>query len=181
MHRMSSKLTVSMINNGMPASISGTSNFLRKALCPSISLAFIAFSVILLHSCTPEPLFDNNKKIPEGVWKEGEAVRFEVPVNDTDYLYKFTLNIRHSTDYRYANVFFFISTTFPDGKLARDTVECILADKEGKWLGKGITNIRDNQVMLRRNLRFPQKGTYSFDFEQAMREPELDGIKEVGL
>lgn len=126
-------------------------------------------------------MFDNTKRIPGSVWKEGEMIRFEVPVTDTNYLYRFFLSVRHSTDYRYANVFFFINTTFPDGKVARDTVECILADKEGKWLGQGITNIRDEQVMLRRGLRFPQVGTYTFDFEQAMREPELHGIKDIGL
>ena len=137
--------------------------------------------VLFLYSCGPEALFDNTKKIPGSVWKEDELIRFEVPVNDTVNIYKFFLNLRHSTDYRYANVFFFINTTFPDGRSARDTVECILADKSGKWLGNGITNIRDIQVMLRRGLRFPQTGTYIFEFEQAMREQELHGIKDIGF
>lgn len=137
--------------------------------------------VLLFNSCAPDALYDHTKRIPGSVWKENEAIRFEVPVSDTVYLYKFFLNLRHSTDYRYANVFFFINTTFPNGETARDTVECILADKSGKWLGNGITNIRDLQVILRRGLRFPQIGTYTFEFEQAMRETELEGIKDIGL
>lgn len=144
-------------------------------------IPFILLLAAFLQSCGPEPMFDNTKKIPGSVWKEDDVVRFEVPVTDTSSLFRFFLNIRHSTDYRYANVFFFIHTTFPDGTLARDTVECIVADKSGKWLGRGITNIRDNQVMLRSGLRFPQAGTYVFEFRQAMREEELEGIKDIGL
>jgi gliding motility-associated lipoprotein GldH len=36
-------------------------------------------------------------------------------------------------------------------------------------------------VLLRRGLRFPQKGKYIFEFEQAMREPELEGVMDIGL
>ena len=60
-------------------------------------------------------------------------------------------------------------------------MECILAEPSGKWLGKGISNVRDCQVLLRRGLRFPQKGNYVFEFEQAMREKELAGIMDIGL
>ena len=178
---MSSSSTGLMKNNLMPARFSGSIHKLEMKLSSLQVFAYMIVELMMFHSCSPEPLYDDTKNIPASVWKTGEMIRFEVPVNDTNYIYKFYLNIRHSTDYRYANVFFFIHTTFPDGKVARDTVECILADKEGKWLGKGITNIRDNQVMLRRGLRFPQLGTYTFDFEQAMREPELTGIKDIGL
>lgn len=142
---------------------------------------FFPVLMIFLQACSPKPLYDDTKKVTGSVWNAGEKIQFEVPVDDTVNIYQFFLSLRHSTDYRYANVFFFINTTFPDGKTARDTVECILADRQGKWLGSGITNVRDMQVMLRRGLRFPQEGTYIFDFEQAMREPELKGIKDIGL
>lgn len=108
-------------------------------------------------------------------------MRFDVKVEDTVHIHKFYLNIRHSTDYRYANIYLFINSTFPDGKEARDTVECILAEPSGKWLGKGISNTRDNQILLRRGLRFPKTGNYIFEIEQAMREPELTGIMDIGL
>jgi gliding motility-associated lipoprotein GldH len=144
-------------------------------------LLYIPATLVLLYSCGPDAMFDHTKKIPGNVWKEDELIRFEVPVHDTVHIYKFFLNLRHTTDYEYANVFFFINTTYPDGTRAKDTVECILADKSGKWLGNGITNIRDIQVMLRRGLRFPQTGTFIFEFEQAMREPELYGIKDIGF
>ena len=138
-------------------------------------------ALVSIAACQPKSLFDGNKSFPDHVWKSGQIIRFDVPLNDTYSSCKFYLNLRHSTSYRYSNIFLFINTTFPDGKEARDTVECILAEPSGKWLGKGISNIRDNQVLLRRGIRFQQQGVYIFEIEQAMREPELEGIMDVGL
>jgi gliding motility-associated lipoprotein GldH len=142
---------------------------------------FLPAMLFFITACGSNVLFDNNKSINENVWKSDQIIRFDVELEDTVSICKFYLNVRHSTGYRYANLFLFINTTFPDGREARDTVECILADPSGKWLGKGISNIRDNQVLLRRGIRFPQQGTYIFELEQAMRETELEGIMDVGL
>lgn len=150
----------------------------RSALLSTITI-ILATSVIT--GCNPNVMFDDTKRIPEGVWNDDQAISFDVPVSDTMSKCTFYLNVRHSTAYRYANLFLFINTTYPDGELARDTVECILADRSGKWLGKGISDMRDNQVLLRRGLRFPQKGTYRFEIEQAMRETALEGINDIGL
>jgi gliding motility-associated lipoprotein GldH len=144
-------------------------------------LAILPAFFLILTSCSSGTLYDNNKSMPDNVWKSDQIIRFDVELEDTVNICKFYINVRHSTDYRYANLFLFINTTFPDGREARDTVECILADPSGKWLGKGISNIRDNQVLLRRGIRFPEQGTYIFEFEQAMREPELEGIMDLGL
>ena len=142
---------------------------------------FLPVIFMFFASCDSGTIYDNNKSLPDDVWKSGKIIRFDVDLEDTVSVCKFYLNVRHNTSYRYANLFLFINTTFPDGEEARDTVEIILADPSGKWLGKGISNIRDNQVLLRRGLRFPRKGTYVFEFEQAMREPELEGILDIGM
>ena len=141
----------------------------------------LPFILFFLSACESGIIFDNNKSLDGDVWKSDQIIRFDVPLEDTVNIYKFYLNLRHTTSYRYANIFLFIDSTFPDGTQARDTVECILADPSGKWMGKGISNIRDNQVLLRRGLRFPKKGKYIFEFEQAMREPELEGVIDIGL
>ena len=36
-------------------------------------------------------------------------------------------------------------------------------------------------VPLNENLRFPLTGTYHFEIEQAMREPVLKGISDIGI
>ena len=96
-------------------------------------------------------------------------------------LLNFYINIRHTTEYKFRNIFLFVDTFFPDGSQSRDTVEIMLADPKGKWFGKGIGSIRSNQVLLKRGFSFPLKGHYKFRIEQGMRVPELMGIKDVGI
>jgi len=141
-------------------------------------------SVILLLSlvsCNKDVLFDDTKRVPGGVWNQYDKLIFEVPIDDTINSYRFLLNIRHSTNYRYSNFFLFINSFFPDGNMARDTVECMLARPDGKWLGKGFAGMKDNQLLLRTGLRFPMKGIYIFEFEQGMREKSLEGISDIGF
>jgi gliding motility-associated lipoprotein GldH len=65
--------------------------------------------------------------------------------------------------------------------MSRDTIECMLAAKNGKWLGKGSGRYRDNRIWIRDNIRFPRKGEYTLRLNQAMREDVLVGISEAGI
>ena len=75
----------------------------------------------------------------------------------------------------------FLHTTFPNGNQTHDTIECIFAYPDGRWIGDGSGSMRDLKILLNNNLRFPIKGNYHFEIEQAMREPVLEGITDVGL
>jgi gliding motility-associated lipoprotein GldH len=74
-----------------------------------------------------------------------------------------------------------MNTTFPDGKLDRDTLEIMLAGKDGKWLGEGLGDIWDNRILFKKNVSFPLKGEYRFELTQAMRLDPLPGIMDVGM
>lgn len=81
----------------------------------------------------------------------------------------------------------FVNTTFPSGKYFRDTVECVLADERGKWLGDGSGDVFDNQILFKSDIRFPEAGSYVFEYEQAMRAGRnatmevLPEVMDVGL
>ncbi|MBM3404508.1 MAG: gliding motility lipoprotein GldH [Bacteroidetes bacterium] len=135
----------------------------------------------LAAACDPDRFFEQQVAIPEGKWKLSEPATFTVEIPDTIQLYSFYLNIRNSVDYRYENVFFFIRTLFPNQEIAIDTVECLLANAEGRWYGSGWGKLKDNRLLFKRGVRFPQAGTYTFRIEQAMREDPLDGIYDIGL
>jgi gliding motility-associated lipoprotein GldH len=145
-----------------------------------ILFAFVLLSFLSV-SCGKAPLFDNNIAIKESVWKANENALFEVVVNDTTKIYKFYLNVRHTQAYRYSNLYVFLNTRFPNGNITRDTLECLLATPEGKWLGKGFGELKDNQILLNSALRFPLKGKYIFELEQGMRVKELKDISDIGI
>ena len=146
-------------------------------------ISFLLVFVILcsLYACNSNVLFDKNKQIENAIWKSSDVVKFTVPITDTTQGYNFFINIRNSSEYQYSNIFLFIKTFYPNGKISIDTVECYLADKEGKWLGKRSGKLVDNRILFRRAVQFRQKGTYSFEFEQAMRVEELKGIEDFGI
>jgi gliding motility-associated lipoprotein GldH len=150
--------------------------WIKTAFIPALFI-----SLTLLISCDPGRIYEKNTPVdPEG-WLMTDKKPFEVEVTDTLALLNFYINIRHSTDYKYRNIFLFVDTFFPEGSQSRDTIEIVLADAKGKWFGKGISNLRSNQVLLKRGFSFPMKGHYKFRIEQGMREPELKGIKDVGI
>jgi gliding motility-associated lipoprotein GldH len=141
----------------------------------------LPFIFFLSTSCDHKTIYSENKIVENDVWKAGHKLVYEFDVPDTVTLYNFLLNVRHTTEYKYSNLYLFISTKLPDGQTGRDTLELILADKEGKWFGRGIGKMRDYQVLLKRAVRLPKAGKYRFIIEQAMREEELKGISDVGI
>ena len=142
-------------------------------------IAFL-FCVLLLSGCTDDS-FEERTVIPEAEWAQENRVAFDVNINDTISGYVFGLDFRHLENYRYSNLFVFLHPRMPNGNLTHDTIECTLATPEGRWLGKSSGSMRDLHVPLNENLRFPLKGTYHFEIEQAMREPVLKGISDIGL
>jgi len=143
---------------------------------PVISLLLISF-----YSCDPNRIFDEYKDIKNSVWKQTDNIKFNVIIEDTLTPHNFFINVRNTCNYRFSNLYIFLNTEYPNGKISRDTINCLLADDDGKWLGKGLGDIKDNQYLLKKGVRFHQKGTYSFGLEQAMRIDTLQGIKSMGI
>jgi len=142
------------------------------------SLLYFFVFLFLLSSCDVRRVFEENKKIESGIWNIQDTITFEVDLQDTITPLNFYINVRNAGMYPYSNLFMFVTTTFPNGKTIRDTVECILADKKG-WLGSGLGDIWDNQILYRKGLRIPISGRYIFAYEQAQRSGELAYIENL--
>ena len=138
-------------------------------------------SVLILVSCDPNRVFEKNTKIPDGIWYRDNVLHFEILVEDTLSSHNLYVNVRNTSLYPTSNLYLFITTTAPSGHSVRDTLEVILADQKGKWLGSGLGDIWDLQQVYKQNVRFAQRGRYSFDFEQAMRTEKLPFVLDVGL
>lgn len=142
---------------------------------------FATLLLLTMVACDKNRVFEENKKINDGIWKAEEPVKFEVDVTDTVSLHNFYVNVRHTTQYAFSNLFLFIRTDFPNGKAARDTLECLLQDRMGHWVGSGLGDIVDARIGFKNRVRFPLSGKYTFTFEQAMRAPALPMVLEMGL
>lgn len=146
-------------------------------------LAFLfTLLVIFFTACDSNMVFDSSFTLPANGWNEKSAVEFkDVVVSDTLALYNFYVTVRNTDDYRYSNFYIFLTTKLPNGNLGRDTIEIKLAELNGKWLGQGFGHYKDNQILVRKALRFPASGKYDFLIEHAMRDEVLTGINNVGI
>ena len=143
-------------------------------------IGLMTLLIIVFSSCNNDS-FNKRTVIPEAEWAQENRIAFDVNIDDTINGYVFGLELRHLENYRFSNLFVFLHTTMPNGNHTRDTIECTLATPEGRWIGKSSGSMRDLRIPLNGNLQFPLKGDYHFEIEQAMREPVLKGISDIGL
>ena len=145
------------------------------------NIFFLAFLSIVIHGCSQNRLFDEVQKIPHTGWAASDSKKFTVSVSDTSQAYDIFLHIRNSTSYNYSNLWLFVKTSAPNGDHITDTLEFFLADPSGHWLGKGLGSINSMLIPYKQNIRFPFRGIYTFEFQQAMRKEVLSGIMDIGL
>jgi gliding motility-associated lipoprotein GldH len=137
--------------------------------------------VLCFSACDDKRIFEENRSLPSEGWAANNPLQFSVDITDPATPANFYLNIRQADGYPYSNIFLFIKTTYPDGKHHSDTIQCLLADDNGKWIGKGIGDLYDNQILFKKYVRFPVAGTYKFELQQGTRDDVLPLIMDAGI
>jgi gliding motility-associated lipoprotein GldH len=146
------------------------------------SLFIMVFTfVATLSGCNENILFEENQSVNTRGWHVNDTLFFTYNLSDTTALHDLYINVRNSADYPYSNLYIFFETYFPDGRVYRDTVEMILADRFGQWTGSGFGSIKSNSFHFRRDVWFPLAGEYQFAIQHAMREESLRGISDMGI
>lgn len=139
------------------------------------------FFLLVLSSCNRNIVFSEYKTFPELGWEAKNAAVFEMDITETQALNNVSLMIRHADEYPYRNLFLFVTTQYPDGKVLLDTMEVILSNQKGEWMGSGAGDIFDFKVPIKKNVRFALPGHYKFTFEQAMRVDPLPLVMDFGF
>ena len=144
-------------------------------------ILIVIITVGLFVSCDLGVVFDSNQELKGASWSSDEHCVFEFETQDTISAFNMYFNLRNLKTYPYSNLYVFYHTYLPNGQYDLDTLQFIIAEPNGKWIGDVSGSIVSNQILFRRKFRFPQAGKYRFEIEQAMRNQELTGISDVGL
>lgn len=134
----------------------------------------------LFFSCGNSIVYDQYQSIELPSWDKNKVYYFTFDIEDISDPYNLSLQIRNNNLYPYQNLWLFCSEEKTVGVLQKDTIECMLADEYGKWVGKGIS-LFQSSFPIRKNYYFPHKGQYTFSFKQGMRNDALPGIQEIGF
>lgn len=153
-----------------------------------LKIVLCFFAVCILASCNKNVVFSKYERIEETKgWPAKQLISFETEMTDTNQLYNVYINVRNAETYPFKNLFMFLHTTYPNGTTSIDTIECVLANEQGHWLGKGLGDLYDNTILFKKNAHFKQAGKYKFAFEQTMRygnKNEIDPlflIMDIGI
>lgn len=126
------------------------------------TLAFIG-TIVMFISCDSSIVFEEYKSFENQKWNTDSVAFFNYANSDTTSKNTIKIKLRHTVEYEFQNLFLFIETD------VMDTVELMLANKEGMWLGSGIGDVREFEFEYQNAKLFSKKGNYSFKIEQAMR------------
>ena len=130
------------------------------------------FFTTILFSCG-NTTYENYHSFNYMGWNTDSIIKFKYNIIDTAKTYDLSLKIRHTVDYEFQNLFLFLE------EAGKDTVEIILANKNGKWQGSGISDVRELEYVFYNDRKFSKKGEYELRVEQAMRYGGLNKIENL--
>ena len=147
----------------------------------AILLLMAAVTLLTITACDPNRLYETNTVIANEKWSYDDIKTYTVDVKDTVTRYNIYINVRHSFQFDWRNLYVQVGTTMPDGRKIEKRVNLPLCESDGKWYGSCLGDNCDLPVMIQHDAKFPIPGKYIFTLRQDMRSNPLVNIKSVGL
>lgn len=152
------------------------------------SVFLALFFAVSFFSCDDTIEFIQFEPIENAAWETSKKVTFDFSIQDTISPKNVFIHLRNTSDYPFSNIYVITTLTFPDETKVIDTLQYEMADATGKFLGKGITDIKESKLFYKEQKIFPKAGNYQFQVRQAMRQngevqplQKLNGIQDIGF
>ncbi len=143
----------------------------------SLLLLFTLFLV----SCGPDYAFREKKNIQGDSWTYTDSLTFQPVIEDTLALYALYLDVEHTTNFPFQNLYVLIHTGFPDGRRLSEQVSLELADRAGNWYGRCSGERCQLRIPLQETAFFQQPGPYTITIEQNTRRDPLPGVSALAF
>ena len=150
---------------------------------------FLTFAILsFIVSCSNNSIYNQYKPIENSQWHKDSIVTFSVNSTDTISKNNLYVTLRNNKDYEFSNLFLIVGIKFPNNYQIVDTLEYEMTSPDGRFLGTGMTDIKENKFEYKTNVTFSLVGDYDVSVQQAMRKSRdieglisLGGITDVGL
>ena len=146
---------------------------------------FYFFLLAALTACEQDAsiIYKENVDIEGGKWYVKNTPSFTFKITDATVPYDLYYTVRNGLAYPYYNLYLTRYLTDEKGHEIESRLdELLLMDaKTGQPRGKGLGDIYDNKVVLKRAYRFPKPGTYTLRIKQYMRQDPLPDVVSVGI
>mgnify|MGYP001323498385 CR=1 FL=1 len=149
----------------------------------------LAVTILILSTfigCSNSNSLRIDKDIING-WDIEESIKFEI--NDTiDFYSNIFFYIRNNNDYPFSNIFLIATLKSNRKTYQTDTLEYLMANSKGEWLGKGFSGVKESKLFWERKWKPNFAPPYIFEIKQANRkigqlkgDKKLFGIVSFGL
>lgn len=138
------------------------------------------FLFFALLSCDKNLIYEHFQKVDEQAWNYKDVLQFSISVQKKESVL-FSVALRNTSDFQNANIWLFLSIESPSGKVQQDTLNCLLANDYGYWLGSGFSGLYLTEHSLDKLIDFDEQGDWNVRVTHGMREDSIQGISEVGL
>lgn len=146
------------------------------------TLTWIACLLIGLAACTEDnALLDRTTDLKAQQWFTADSLSFDFEVSDTVHPFTIYVNVRHSAQYEWQNLWVQLSTLQPDGTETNQRVELPLSEPDGRWYGDCRGDICFHRVTVQPAAFFPMAGTYTLRLSQLMRENPVEHLLGMGI
>jgi len=138
----------------------------------------------ILTGCLPAPYYQKEESIPQNAWAYNFKPSFTFNITDSAASYQPYFLIRHTQAYPYSNIWIWVYAKAPgDSIIKKERLNIVLAEPNGKWLGRGMGEIYEQRIPIDLNeiTRFNRNGSYEVSFEQNMRVNPLPEVLDAGL
>ena len=144
----------------------------------------IALSLVCLFaSCgNRQTYLHTYQAIPNDGWHVADSLFFPIPVQVDDTNFNAQLEVRHHVNYNYKNLPLLVECVQQNtgSVLSTDTINMVLMDDSGNWLGKGIGRLLQMESSLG-TLHIAKADTCQVRVMHLNPDSLLGGISDVGL
>jgi gliding motility-associated lipoprotein GldH len=147
----------------------------------NIRLFFLFVLISISLSCSKEKvILEKEVDVEESIgWIFRDSLSVNFSISDTNRLYAMRLQLNHTPDFNFENVYTRIHTLFPDGKLSAQLLSLSLTKETGAWAGQCNKTNCKVEIALQEQIIFPAQGNYKITIAQFMRTDTLSGIGNI--
>lgn len=144
------------------------------------TIIFILVTLFILTGCEKRTVVHRYKPTPIEGWEKSDTISFAIDTIKDNGLYKLSVGIRNTSEYRYVDLWLIIHSKFHNPDYQRsDTLKCVINDYHADIGSTGIFIHNHTYDLPQLNLRKGQFGEISII--HYMHNWSLKGISDLGI
>lgn len=140
-------------------------------------------SALLLAACQSNTVYHSYQPAPLTGWNKSDTLIYTLPSTIPTGAYELEIGIRHQEIYPYQNLWLGIAHNMKDSlTYTKDSLELILADKDGNWKGVGPGGLYQYTQTFKKSVYIDQEGnSRTFRIYHIMSDKPLKGVSDIGV